>query len=241
MSEDLESRLAAWRESMQTAGIGPGPVRDELESHLRDAFSTRVQSGQDPAAAFTGALERLGPGRDIQQEFNTALGPRGRIKRLLGRRVELFPSEMRLCAWAAIPASVFGIYFAFLNAYANRIFFARKTLAAGHYASAIQLGLEYILILLISGISLLAAIRYLRRPAYTPARSLVLFWVASAWYIGTFVLKLVDALSRGGLASNGTPLMSSLSMWPRCLTIAIAMLSFHDWCKRLRKPRPIRD
>lgn len=92
----LEEKIIAWRKTMQAAGFGPGAVRDELESHLRDSFASRVQSGQDPDCAFIAAAEKLGPAREIQREFNAALSRRDRIKRFLGRRVEFFPTDMRL-------------------------------------------------------------------------------------------------------------------------------------------------
>jgi hypothetical protein len=230
----LDERIAAWRKEMTAAGIGAGPLRDELECHLRDGFDARVSSGLDPETAFTEAAARLGAPKNLRQEYDAAVSRWTRVKRFLGRRVELFPTDMRLCAWAAIPAGTSGIYFAILNLYVNRIFFTRETLAAGHYAGAVRLGLEYGLVAFISVMSFRAAILYLRRPAYGPARSLVLFWVSSAWFIGTFILQGMEALSRSDLSSKGRLIMNSLSMWPLVLTIAVALVSYYDWTKRLR-------
>jgi hypothetical protein len=197
MSEDLESRLAAWRESMQTAGIGPGPVRDELESHLRDAFSTRVQSGQDPAAAFTGALERLGPGRDIQQEFNTALGPRGRIKRLLGRRVELFPCEMRLCAWAAIPSSLWLAYTSIQTSNLAEILTHWDRIGRAEIFIFLFVLLVAAIPLSIAWTGLSAAVRYIRQPGVGAGQQLAAYWSITLLFAGYFGLMFVQALADG--------------------------------------------
>jgi hypothetical protein len=232
---NLEEMIQRWRESMQAAGIGPGPVRDELESHLRDGLDAGLRSGLNPASAFAKATLDLGQPQDLHREYHAAHPFWARVRSLLRRRVELFPSDMKLCAWAAIPTSCYGIYFSCLNAYANRIFFSRETLAAGHYGSAIQLGLEYTLGPLICLLTIRAAIRYLHRPDFGPARTLAMFWVASAWYIGTFLLMLWAAFGEGSLDSNGRALLSSLSMRPRCLTIAVALIAYHDWRKRLQR------
>ena len=226
----FDDLIVSWRKEMSSAGIGPGPVRDELECHLRDGYDSRVRGDMDPATAFADAAAKLGAPKALRQEYNTAVTRWTRVKRFLGRRVELFPTDMRLCAWAAFPIGVFGIYGAIQNLYVNRILFSRPE---GSYSGIIFIGVLSLLLLLVSTTGLLGAVRYLRRPSYSPARNLVLFWVSNFWFYGVILLMLVRASSNGWLSSNGQPILSTLPSWPLCLSITVALVSYHDWKKRL--------
>lgn len=223
---------------MSAAGIGTGAVRDELECHLRDSFDALVRSGLDPATAFAEAAAKLGAPTALRREYATALTRWTRLKRFLGRRVELFPADMRICAWAAIPAAVMGVIGVIQYLETNWIFFARETLASGHYSGAISGGLFSALVLLISLTGLVGAHGYLRHGTYISARNLARFWVFTGWLGLVVLLMVVRALGNGSLANDGRLVLSTLRPWPLSLTLGVALLAYHDWKKRLCAAAP---
>lgn len=64
---ELETKIAAWRETMATDL--PTETVCELEAHLRDQIEALVQTGMVPEQAFARAVERLGEGRVLAREF----------------------------------------------------------------------------------------------------------------------------------------------------------------------------
>jgi hypothetical protein len=66
---DLDQSVAAWRSSLP-ADLRARPERiDELEQHLRDAFEQQAAAGAAPHAAWSAALDALGPTPAIAGEF----------------------------------------------------------------------------------------------------------------------------------------------------------------------------
>jgi len=68
---DLDSAIEAWRRRMLAAGIDR-PVRDELESHLREETERRMRAGASPAEAFQCAVSHLGRAESLRAEFDNA-------------------------------------------------------------------------------------------------------------------------------------------------------------------------
>ena len=243
----FDELIVSWRKEMSAAGIGPGPVRDELECHLRDGYDSRVRADMDPAAAFADAATKLGAPKALRQEYNTAVTRWTRLKRFLGRRVELLPTDMRVYAWAAIPAGTYDLYCLIQALYLNRLGFLQASLATPYYGWALLLGLSAFAILLFNLAGIFGSIRYLRRPAYSSARMLAWFWVWTSWVYLVELLMFVSGLSSGNYSRNGTLLPDMLGAWPLTLTLVVALLTVLDWTKRLRaafpknRPEPFRS
>src|SRR4051812_19061704 len=72
---DLEERIAAWRAAMvNSLGDKTDPI-DELESHLREQLHRLALDGYAADEAWRRALERLGPPRQLADEFRKARSP----------------------------------------------------------------------------------------------------------------------------------------------------------------------
>jgi hypothetical protein len=66
---NLERSIAEWRAEMLCAGLKNPEIVDELESHLREDWARRVQSGESEDQAFAAAVHSLGKGKSLQAEF----------------------------------------------------------------------------------------------------------------------------------------------------------------------------
>ena len=66
---NLEQSISEWREQMLSAGVKNPEIVDELESHLREDWARRVQSGESEEQAFEGAVQGVGQASLLKHEF----------------------------------------------------------------------------------------------------------------------------------------------------------------------------
>jgi hypothetical protein len=66
---NLEQSISEWRGQMLSAGVRNSDIVDELESHLREDWARRVQSGESEEQAFEGALQGVGQASLLKHEF----------------------------------------------------------------------------------------------------------------------------------------------------------------------------
>ena len=71
---NLDQAIAEWRRQMLTAGIKTPTPLDELESHLRDDVERQRDSGSSAEAAFEIAVQRIGQGNALKDEFEKVGG-----------------------------------------------------------------------------------------------------------------------------------------------------------------------
>jgi hypothetical protein len=67
---NLEQSIAQWRREMAAGGLRSRKALDELESHLRDDFERRAQSGASGQEAFQFAVRQLGFVDVLTREFS---------------------------------------------------------------------------------------------------------------------------------------------------------------------------
>jgi hypothetical protein len=67
---NLEQSISEWRWHMQSVGIKNPDIMDELESHLREDFARRVQSGESEEQAFDRAMQGVGQASLLENEFS---------------------------------------------------------------------------------------------------------------------------------------------------------------------------
>lgn len=67
---DLEQSILKWRRQMLAAGIKTPVPLEELESHLREETVRQTKSGLNEAEAFRTAVQKIGQGHILQNEFN---------------------------------------------------------------------------------------------------------------------------------------------------------------------------
>jgi ATP-dependent Clp protease ATP-binding subunit ClpC len=65
----LEQAILEWRRQMLAAGITNPDIVDELESHLRDDWERRVESGESEERAFEDAVQGVGEAARLEREF----------------------------------------------------------------------------------------------------------------------------------------------------------------------------
>jgi len=66
---DLQQSLTDWRRQMLAAGIKTPAPLEELESHLHEEIGRLVESGLDEQSAFHAAVQKIGPGPALRDEF----------------------------------------------------------------------------------------------------------------------------------------------------------------------------
>jgi hypothetical protein len=66
---NLEKSITDWRRQMHAAGVTDPEILDELESHLREDVSRRVQSGENEQQAFDSAMQAIGEIGVLKDEF----------------------------------------------------------------------------------------------------------------------------------------------------------------------------
>ena len=66
---NLEQSISEWRGQMLSAGVKNPDIVDELESHLREDWARRVESGESEEQAFEGAVQSVGQASLLKHEF----------------------------------------------------------------------------------------------------------------------------------------------------------------------------
>jgi len=80
---DLEEKISEWRKQMLDAGIKTPVPLEELEIHLREEIERQIKAGLDEAQAFEMAVQNLGQGGALRNEFYKVNAGRG-ILRTIG-------------------------------------------------------------------------------------------------------------------------------------------------------------
>ncbi|HWB01601.1 MAG TPA: Clp protease N-terminal domain-containing protein [Verrucomicrobiales bacterium] len=82
---NLEQSISEWRGKMLSAGIRNPDIVEELESHLREDWARRVESGESGEQAFERAVQGIGQPSVLKHEFaKTSVKKRAWLKRLNG-------------------------------------------------------------------------------------------------------------------------------------------------------------
>jgi hypothetical protein len=71
---NLEQSISEWRGQMLSAGVKNSDIVDELESHLREDWARRVESGESEEQAFEGAVQGIGQASSLKHEFEKLSG-----------------------------------------------------------------------------------------------------------------------------------------------------------------------
>jgi hypothetical protein len=73
---NLEQSISEWRGQMRSAGVKNPEIVDELESHLREDWARRVESGESEEQAFEGSMQGVGQPSSLKHEFAKLSGKR---------------------------------------------------------------------------------------------------------------------------------------------------------------------
>jgi hypothetical protein len=66
---NLDQTITEWRRQMLAAGIKTPVPLEELEIHLREEIERQMKSGLSEAEAFEAAVQQIGQGQMLQNEF----------------------------------------------------------------------------------------------------------------------------------------------------------------------------
>src|ERR1043166_7150506 len=66
---NLEQSISEWRGQMLSAGVKNPDIVEELESHLREDWARRLESGESEEEAFESAVHGIGQASSLQHEF----------------------------------------------------------------------------------------------------------------------------------------------------------------------------
>jgi hypothetical protein len=69
---DLEQSISEWRKQMLASGIKSPVPLEELENHLREEIERQIESGINVQRAFEYAVEKIGGGKSLENEFKKA-------------------------------------------------------------------------------------------------------------------------------------------------------------------------
>ncbi len=93
---NLEQSISEWRWQVDSAGLNNPDILDELESHLREDWARRVDSGESEEQAFEGALQGVGETGLLKHEFAKLRGNKwawfNNLKAVLARAFVSSPS-----------------------------------------------------------------------------------------------------------------------------------------------------
>jgi hypothetical protein len=82
---NLEQSISEWQRQMLSAGVRNPDIVDELESHLREDWARRVESGESEEQAFEGAVQGVGEASLLKHEFAKLSGKKWAwLRRLKG-------------------------------------------------------------------------------------------------------------------------------------------------------------
>jgi hypothetical protein len=82
---NLEQSISEWRGKMLSAGIRNPDIVEELESHLREDWARRVESGESGEQAFERAVQGIGQASALKYEFaKPGVKKRAWLKKLNG-------------------------------------------------------------------------------------------------------------------------------------------------------------
>jgi hypothetical protein len=84
---NLETAIAEWRRQMIAAGIKTPVPLEELENHLREEIERQIKCSTDEEQAFKLAVERIGQGGKLREEFAKVEDVARMKKRALLRRL----------------------------------------------------------------------------------------------------------------------------------------------------------
>jgi hypothetical protein len=79
----LESAIGSWRQQMLAAGIQMPVPLEELEIHLREEIEQQAKSGSDEQTAFAAAVQKIGLGCTLRNEFQKIEPARGSRRQYL--------------------------------------------------------------------------------------------------------------------------------------------------------------
>jgi hypothetical protein len=94
---NLEQSISEWRGQMLSAGVKNPDIVDELESHLREDWARRVESGESEEQACEGAVQGVGQASLLKHEFAKLSGKRwawlGKLKGIVAGAFVPVPSS----------------------------------------------------------------------------------------------------------------------------------------------------
>lgn len=208
---DLNQAVAVWRQSLASR-TGPATADiTELEAHLREEYAVLAKTGLRPDEAFLIASRRLGPARDLAEEFVKA--EPGRVWR---ERFFWFAAFMLLLSLWQIPAVHLANYFEFLAGNGES--------GSPHWLDGLGFFGSILEPLIMEGVVLLGPILllawYLTRKSKNRSRPLPSF-LQSRWRL---VLVGVPAImvSQLGAAWIQTYLSNPSVFWARWVTMDMA-------------------
>src|SRR5205814_8571205 len=105
---NLEQSISEWRRQMLSAGLKNPEIVDELESHLREDWARRVQSGESEEQAFEGAVQGVGQASLLKHEFAKLSGKKWAwLRKLKGVKAGAFVAVPSLSTFTPGPAWTF--------------------------------------------------------------------------------------------------------------------------------------
>ena len=86
----LEKSIADWRKQMLTAGVKTPVPMEELEIHLREEIEQQMKSGLNEQDVFNSAVQKIGQGRILNNEFKIAVRPHHTLMNILKKTLGIF-------------------------------------------------------------------------------------------------------------------------------------------------------
>lgn len=212
---ELETRIAAWRETMATEL--PAETVRELEEHLREHIAAQCAEGVEPEAAFARAAERLGDTKALGREF-ARVGSRwfGGVHSREAQIMAIMAGVLGLVTWVAYVPWLYKL-------------FGMLTRGALALDAATLLDIALLIaFVVLGGAAILTSIRFLRSPTASDGRILAAYNLLNLW-----------TLSRYAMAWIG------LSYWPKVAGVlaifAALTLLWRKWSNHLKQTQTQRS
>ena len=87
---NLEEKITDWRKQMLATGIQAPVPLEELEIHLREEIERQMKFELNEAEAFNSAIQKIGQGKILKNEFGRAVGHHHMLMKILKRTLGIF-------------------------------------------------------------------------------------------------------------------------------------------------------
>lgn len=210
--QELERKIAAWREQMAMALPEREEAVRELEEHLRDHIAVLAAKGISASEAFAQAEAELGEARIVAREFERLATPWWRGAHYRAARALAYASGV--CSTAA-----FVSYLSVATWSLARLLEGRPLPNDPRWAGFWQT--LAVVFVVASGLALRASGRFLKRPNARDLRGVLTFNLLALWMAGTWAADLMRIVYAAKVAIIMTLLVACGVVWRKAVACGL--------------------
>lgn len=202
--QELETKIAAWRERMTLAMPDREEAVRELEEHLRDRITLLTAKGTSASEGFARAVAELGEARIVAREFERLAAPWWSGTHARAARMLAYASGV--CSTAAFVFYGFVAFWGFARLLDDRVL-PKDPRWAGFWQTLA------VVLVVASGLAIRASGRFLKGPNACDLRGVIAFNLLALWMVGSGAADLMRIVYAAKLAIIGGLLVACGFVW----------------------------